>query len=243
MIPVFALHNVTLAYQRHPAVHHVSGVVMPGSLTAITGPNGAGKSTLLRGMAGLLKPQQGTIECSVPLSDIAYLPQAVQLRREFPITALEFVLMGRWQSLGLHGGVSPSCRERALQSLAQVGLQGFDARPLSSLSAGQFQRLLFARLLAQDARTILLDEPFAAIDAPTIARLLAIILQWHAEGRTVLCVLHDYHMIESHFPECIFLARECIAWAPTHAALSSTNRHHAEHFREAWQDTAPTCTA
>ncbi len=130
---------------------------------------------------------------------------------------------------------------RAEEALAAVGLSGFARRPVGSLSAGQFQRLLFARLLVQDAPILLLDEPFTAVDARTAADLLAILRRWHGEGRTILVVLHDLDLVRAEFPEALLLAREKIAWGPTAEALSPANRLRARMMAEAWDEAAPPC--
>jgi zinc/manganese transport system ATP-binding protein len=185
--PQLQFSNVTLGYDRHPAVHHLSGEVSKGALLAVVGPNGAGKSTLFRGVAGILKPLAGAISlCGLDARDIAYLPQTADIDRSFPITVFDFVGTGLWRATGLFGGIGASERARIAKALAAVGLTGFENRTIGTLSGGQMQRLLFARVLLQDARLIVLDEPFNAIDARTAADLLMLVKHWHAEGRTVL---------------------------------------------------------
>ncbi len=236
------LENLTLSYDRHPAVHHMSGVFEPGSLTAVTGPNGAGKSTLLKGIAGILAPGEGRIVLQdVSMDDVAYLPQAADVQDDFPITVLQMVTTGFWKQAGGFGAIDGSLKSRAMEALAAVGLQGFANRQLGSLSAGQFQRALFARVLLQDARLILLDEPFTAIDAETTARLLEIVQRWHSEKRTIICVLHDLDQIRKYFPECLLMARECIAWCRAEEALKPDHLMSARFFREAWQPDSQIC--
>ena len=138
------LSNVTIAQAGRPAVHHVTGEFAPGSLTALVGPNGAGKSTLLRAIAGLHAPAEGRI-ASTP-GQIALLPQQAGMDRSFPIACLDVVLFGLWNQAGAFAPVGHAQRHRAEDALAAVGLSGFARRPVGSLSAGQFQRLLFARL-------------------------------------------------------------------------------------------------
>ena len=174
---------MTLGYGRHPAVHHLQGEIAPGSLTAIVGPNGAGKSTLLKGVVGSLKPLSGRIALSTGArTRIAYLPQASELDRSFPISIYDLVAMGLWSTSGLFGGIGSKDRARIEEAIAAVGLSGFENRAIGTLSGGQMQRALFARLLLQDASLILLDEPFTAIDAKTTADLLALVRRWHDGG-------------------------------------------------------------
>jgi zinc/manganese transport system ATP-binding protein len=234
------LTDVTLSHDRRPAVHHVSGQFRPGSLTALVGPNGAGKTTLLRALAGLHRLDGGRLEAP-PARDIALLAQQSTLDRSFPISCLEVVLMGLWASVGPFRRLPAAGRARAAEALAAVGLEGFAARPIGSLSSGQFQRVLFARLLVQDAPVILLDEPFNAVDARTAADLLALVRRWHGEGRTVIAVLHDLDLVRREFPETLLLARESIAWCDTETALSATNRLRARMMAEAWLEDAGAC--
>ena len=126
-------------------------------------------------------------------------------------------------------------------AIAAVGLSGFERRPIGALSGGQTQRLLFARLMLQDAPVILLDEPFSAIDERTVTDLLALIARWHGEGRTVVAVLHDFEMVRAHFPTCLLLAREKIASGPTGETLSNDNLARARRMSEAFNEDAAAC--
>ena len=194
--------DVTLGYDRHPAVHHLSGEVAPGALLAVIGPNGAGKSTLFRGLVGILRPLAGTItRGGLDVRDIAYLPQIADIDRSFPISVFDFVGTGLWRATGIFGGIGKAAQEKIAQALSAVGLTGFENRGIGTLSGGQMQRMLFARLMLQDARLIVLDEPFNAIDAKTSADLLQLVKHWHTEGRTVLAALHDMDLVRAHFPE------------------------------------------
>lgn len=239
---MIALHDVTIAYERHPAVHHLSGAFAPGSLTAIIGPNGAGKSTLLKALAGLLRPDAGRIERNgLERHRVAYLPQVPELDRRFPISVLDTVATGHWPRVGWHRAIDAPARWAAMEAIAAVGLSGFEARPIGTLSAGQFQRALFARLMLQDAAVILLDEPFNAIDARTVADLVALVERWHREGRTVIAVLHDLEQTRRHFPEALLLARERIAWGKTADVLTPANLERARHMAESWDPHAVYC--
>ncbi len=240
--PYIRLHDLTLGYDRHPAVHHLDGEIAPGALLAVCGPNGAGKSTLLKALTGILKPMGGSIDLGgARARDIGYLPQAAQLDLSFPIDVFDLAAMGLWRRIGLFGGLSRADEEKAHDALAAVGLAGFERRPIGALSGGQTQRLLFARLLLQDAPVLLLDEPFAAIDERTVGDLLDLIARWSGEGRTVVAVLHDFDLIRAHFPQCLLLAREKIAWGPTGAALSDQNLARARLMIEAFDDRAAAC--
>lgn len=234
--------DVTLGYDRHPAVHHLDGEVAQGALLAVIGPNGAGKSTLFRGLAGILKPLAGSIDLGgLDIRDIAYLPQTADIDRTFPISVFDFVGTGLWRTTGFFGGMGKVARDRIAQALSAVGLNGFENRTIGTLSGGQMQRMLFARVLLQDARLIVLDEPFNAIDAKTSADLLALVRRWHAEGRTVLAALHDMELVRANFPETLLLARGPVAWGTTSDVLTADNLAEARRMCEAFDDTASAC--
>lgn len=236
------LDDLTLSYERRPAVHHISGSFMPGSLTAVVGPNGAGKSTLLKALVGTLRPSSGALDLGgLQRRDIAYLPQQTTIDRSFPISVGDTVLLGDWSRSGGFLTVGGAARMRARHALAAVGLEGFDERSIGTLSAGQFQRVLFARMLVQDAKLILLDEPFTAIDQKTTSDLLRLIVQWHDQARTVIAVLHDLEQVGAHFPDVLFLAREVVAWGKAPTVLTPANQLRARAMAEAWTPEAEIC--
>ena len=209
--------NLTLGYDRHPAVHHLDGAVETGALMAVVGPNGAGKSTLFKGIVGVhqaaRRPDRARRAASRRTSPICRRPP--RSTASFPINVYDMVAMGLWHRTGLFGGIGRKARASIEQALAAVGLTGFEDRAIGTLSGGQMQRMLFARLLLQDARVIVLDEPFNAIDAKTSADLFDLVRRWHGEQRTVLAALHDIDFVRTHFPETLLLAREPVAWGAT----------------------------
>jgi zinc/manganese transport system ATP-binding protein len=234
--------DLTLGYDRHPAVHHLSGELPAGSLTAVVGPNGAGKSTLLKGIAGALAPLSGRIV--IPPDEkrrIAYLPQAMDIDRSFPISVYDLVAMGLWSTSGLFGGIGRSEKSRVADAIAAVGLTGFERRAIGTLSGGQMQRALFARLLLQDAAIILLDEPFTAIDTKTTSDLLDVVRRWHSEQRTVVAVLHDLEVVRRVFPDTLLMAREPVAWGATQKVLTAENLLKARQLVEANDPHALVC--
>jgi len=212
--------DISVKYGRVNALRAVSGIFNAGSLTAIAGPNGAGKSTLLKVIAGVVKPSAGSVEiCADCQSRVAYLPQTAYIQRDFPIDVQQAVCTGFWPNGGEGPGVSSDMKALVASALAQVGMDGFEKRQISDLSGGQFQRMLFARVIVQDAPIILLDEPFAAVDAETTARLIRVLMGWHKQGRTIVCVLHDLLMIQKYFPDSFVLAGKCLGHGHTHALL------------------------
>ena len=232
--------DVTLGYHSHPAVHHLSGEVRPGSLTAVVGANGSGKSTLMKGIVGILKPLSGSI-LRDHASRIAYLPQQSELDRSFPSRVIDLVSLGLWPRRGLLGRHTAEDRASMATALSAVGLEGFEKRGIDTLSGGQLQRALFARVLVQDADLILLDEPFNAIDARTVTDLIALIKRWHGEHRTIMVVVHDLDLVRGHFPEALLLARQPVAWGDARQVLAPDNLLRARRFHEAWDENAPWC--
>ena len=237
--PALRLVDLTVSYDRHPAVHHVSAEIPAAQMTAIVGPNGAGKSTLLKALLGLAPRIEGRIECTA--RRIAYLPQQAEIDRSFPISVFDTVLLGRWSRFGGYRSAGKDDLQDTRQAIEAVGLSGFERRTIDTLSVGQFQRVLFARLLLQDADLVLLDEPFAAIDSKTVADLMSVIRRWRAEQRTIVAVLHDLDQVRRDFPNALLLARELVDAGPTSQVLSADNLLRARAMAEAWDDDAAAC--
>ena len=234
--------NATIGYDRHPALHHVSANFPAGSMTAVVGPNGAGKSTLLKAAIGHLRPIEGDVRISgCRRTEIAYLPQLAEIDRTFPLPVFDFVAMGLWHRRGAFGGFRRDDDEDVARALSGVGLIGFEQRPLDTLSGGQLQRVLFARLALQDAPLILLDEPFTAVDDRTIGELMDVVGRWNAEGRTVIAVLHDLDLVRRRFPRALLIARQLIAEGDTADVLTAEHLAAARRHIEAWDEAAPFC--
>lgn len=226
--------NLTLGYDRHPAIHHLHTKIAEGSLTAIVGPNGAGKSTLLKGVVGSLAPMEGKVSFgSLGREDIAYLPQQSDIDRSFPLTVVELVALGLRHEIGAFGRFKNHHRDRVASAISAVGLIGLESRLIDSLSGGQMQRALFARLLLQDAKLVLLDEPFTSIDSRSMTDLIDLVRHWHSEGRTVIAVLHDTETVRAHFPQTMMLARELVSHGPTENVLTAENQFPARQMCEA----------
>ncbi|MCA6216438.1 ATP-binding cassette domain-containing protein [Ideonella sp. B7] len=216
--PSLQLEQVRLCREGRTVLSALTGSFLPGTLTAVIGPNGAGKSTLLEALAGELAPSEGRI-VRAPGLRLGYLPQATRLDRQFPLQVQEVVALGLWPHIGPWGGLDGRARQRVDQALTEVGLAGLGQRPLQTLSTGQFQRMLFARLLAQEAQLLLLDEPFAAMDERTTVELLGLLQRWQAQGRTVVAVLHDLTQVREHFSHTLLLGGAQPVWSTTAAAL------------------------
>ena len=218
------LKNLTVSYNRHPAIHHINGQFAAGSLTAIAGANGAGKSSLLKAIVGINQIESGEVIIDdATQNEIGYLPQVVEVDRDFPLTIKQMVATGFWNKTGAYKKITKQMQDEAEQAIEAVGLSGVCDKSIASLSSGQFQRAMFARLLVQNAKLILLDEPFSAIDTETTESLMKIVQKWHQEGRTIIAVLHDFEQIKRYFPEALLLASKVIAWGKTNEVLSLEN--------------------
>jgi len=210
------LREVTVRYGRRVALEAVSGEFASGSLTAVIGANGAGKSTLLAAIAGVVRLAGGAVECAARRR-LAYLLSAID--RDYPLRLAELIALGGWREIGAFRAPRSTLRQRIGAAAETVGLSGRLERSIGEISVGEFQRALFARLILQDATVILLDEPFAAVDAQTMSVLLDQVTRWHQEGRTVIAVLHDLELVQARFPSTLVLARRCVAWGATEVAL------------------------
>jgi len=212
------LREVTVRYGRRVALEAVNGEFASGSLTAVIGANGAGKSTLLAAITGVVRLAGGRVECAARRR-LAYLPQLSAIDRDYPLSVAELISLGGWREIGAFRAPRSALRQRIAAAAETVGLSGRLERSIGEISVGEFQRALFARLILQDATVILLDEPLAAVDAQTMSVLLDQITRWHEDGRTVIAVLHDLDLVQARFPSTLVLARRCLAWGPTEAAL------------------------
>ena len=212
-VPPVTLDQVELRHGLRVIVSGISGTFEPGSLTALIGPNGAGKTTLLRALAGLHPLTAGRIDMEgLEARDIALLAQGSHLDRSFPITCLDVVALAT-NRLGPFRALSVARMAAARAALERVGLADMSNRQIQALSAGQFQRVLFARTILQDASLILLDEPFTAVDTATTRVLMSVIETWHAQGRTVIAVLHDMDIVRRCFPHTLSLTADGAVWS------------------------------
>jgi zinc/manganese transport system ATP-binding protein len=234
-MPAVRVDNLSVGYDRHPAVAGLSGVFANASLTAVVGPNGSGKSTLLKALAGHSKPLAGLVDLGgVKPSEIAYLPQVHGLDLKFPLTLEDLVGFGFIGQRGLFGSFKRQDRERLNALMVQAGLEGLERRPIGSVSGGQLQRALFARVMAQDAKLVLLDEPFNGIDARAAEDLAQLMARWPDEGRTVIAVLHDLDVVRRLCPQSLVMARQAVAWGPTDGAIAPDQLTRARKLAESW---------
>ena len=190
-----------------------------GKLVGIIGPNGAGKSTLLKVLLGMVKPLAGKLHCfGQPLKKtkkrVAYVPQRSSVDWDFPITAFELVLMGRYGKLGYFIWPKKTDREAAKNALELVGMSAFANRQISQLSGGQQQRLFLARALLQEADLYLMDEPFSGVDMSTEKTLIGLMDKLKSTGKTLLVVHHDLSTVDAYFDWVIMLNTCMVACGP-----------------------------
>jgi ABC-type Mn2+/Zn2+ transport system ATPase subunit len=220
--------NVSVHYGRVHALESLTMDIPCGSLTAIAGPNGAGKSTLLKAILGWVKLSSGEIRIgdSHPqhvLPRLAYLPQRQLIDWDFPITVREVVEQGRYPSLRLGRRMTATDKDRVERAIEELGIEELARRQIRMLSGGQQQRVFLARALAQGADIFLLDEPFSGLDLFATEELTHILLNWRAQGRTVLAAIHDLELAKRHFEHGILLATHLVAAGPVAEALSREN--------------------
>ncbi len=230
------LQNLGISYTRNTIISDLSCHLEAPSLWAMAGPNGAGKSTLLKTLLGLQKPVKGkiTLHGFCPC-DVAYLSQQNHLDRRFPLTVGDTIAMGLFREVGIFRRYTKEQREKMQFALDQVGLSSFAKTSLQALSGGQFQRVLFARLILQDAPVIFLDEPFTGVDGRTMEDLMGLLHTWVKEGRLVIAVLHDLDLVQDHFPHTLLLARHFYKCGLTSDVLTKENMRQAIVASRQWE--------
>lgn len=211
------------------ALKDISLEIAEGEFVGVIGPNGSGKTTLCRAVLGLMRPLEGSLQifdCACQelrchhRARIGYLPQKGALDRDFPITVLEAVMMGRYGALGVLRRPGQQDRALSLQALENVGMLDHRDTALGHLSGGQQQRVLIARALAQQPQVLLLDEPTTGIDITTQHSVLDLIRRLHQDlGLTVLLITHDINMIRSHVDRLVLLKTRLYAAGPPEEVL------------------------
>ncbi|QFI36837.1 metal ABC transporter ATP-binding protein [Moritella marina ATCC 15381] len=213
--------SLSVYYQNNIALSNISTTLDDGDLVAIVGPNGAGKSTLLKSIMQQITIKSGSIDLGdLSLKNIAYLPQSSQIDHTFPITVTEFVSAGAWQRTSFWRVFSKHEQHLLKQALAKVDLEDMAGRQISQLSGGQFQRMLFARMLLQNAEILLLDEPFGGVDAQTTELLMRVVQECQQQGKTVIAVIHDLALVQRYFPTTLLVATNLIAAGKTADVLT-----------------------
>jgi manganese/zinc/iron transport system ATP- binding protein len=218
--------GLTVSYRSAPVLWEVDCAFPVGHLSAIVGPNGAGKSTLLKAALGLVPADAGRVlidgvEGRGALDRVAYVPQAESVDWDFPITVREVVEMGRYRSTGWFRRVGRADRAIAAECLERVGMAGFGKRQIGQLSGGQRQRVFLARALAQRAPVLVMDEPFAGIDARTQEDLLGLLGELRDAGGSVVVVHHDMALVRAAFDWTLLLNVRVLDCGPTADVLTA----------------------
>ncbi|AKI93247.1 manganese ABC transporter ATP-binding protein MntB [Bacillus subtilis] len=227
MFPV-ELDNVTVAYHKKPVLQDISLQVPEGKLIGIIGPNGAGKSTLIKTILGLVPRASGDIsiygkDYKDQRTRIGYVPQRGSVDWDFPTSALDVVLMGRYGRIGLLKRPKKADVEMAKAALAKVGMLDYAKRQISQLSGGQQQRVFLARALCQNADIYFMDEPFAGVDAATERAIMTLLAELKEKGKTVLVVHHDLQTAEDYFDWILLLHFKKIAFGPAENVFTIEN--------------------
>jgi manganese/zinc/iron transport system ATP- binding protein len=225
---ILEVEQLTVNYEKTSVLWDINFVIPEKKIVGILGPNGAGKSTLLKALLGLLKPLSGHISFfGKPLAEVrqkvGYVPQRSSVDWDFPITAFDLVMMGRYGKMGLLKWASKEDRAATRRALEQVEMLEFADRQIGQLSGGQQQRLFIARALVQDADIYLLDEPFAGIDMATEKTLLALFKTLREKEKTLLIVHHNLSATENYFDWLILLNTCLIATGPVEEVFNEQN--------------------
>ena len=223
------IEGLNVNYGKTPVLWDVSFRIPKGLLVGIIGPNGAGKSTLLKAMLRLTPIVSGRMDLlGEPLfskirQKVAYVPQRGSVDWDFPITAFEVVLMGRYGRLGLFRRPRKADKDAAYQALDRVGMLPFASRQIGQLSGGQQQRLFIARALVQNADLFILDEPFAGVDLTTEKSMIELLKKQKEEKKTVFVVHHDLPTVEEYFDWVVILNTRLIAFGPVEQVFTKEN--------------------
>jgi manganese/zinc/iron transport system ATP- binding protein len=228
--PAVEVENLTVAYGSRSALSGVNAHMEKGQIVGVIGPNGAGKSTLLKAIVGLVPVVRGNISihgkpASRQRHEVAYVPQREEVNWEFPVSVEDVVLMGRYGRIGWFRRAGSDDRRQVDEALEMVDLTDIRDRHINQLSGGQQQRVFLARALAQDASVLLLDEPLSGVDATSQERILQLLHDLAAAGRTVVMATHDLSSAACNCHCVCCLNHEMVAMGPPAETLSKDNLH------------------
>ncbi len=220
------VHDLTVSYNKKPVLWNIDLSIPKGTLAGIIGPNGAGKSTLVKSIMGLLEPSSGYVRLfGLPLEktrqQVSYVPQRESVDWDFPASALDVVIMGRYAKLGLFKRPRKSDKEIAMECLRKVGMERFYKRQIAQLSGGQQQRVFLARALAQKTAIYFMDEPFAGVDAATESAIIKILQEMRNQGKTIIVVHHDLQSAQQYFDWIVLLNMRMVAHGPIEKVFTS----------------------
>ncbi|WP_035246996.1 metal ABC transporter ATP-binding protein [Desulfogranum mediterraneum] len=216
--------HLTVSYHARAALLDVSVSIEPDQLVGVIGPNGAGKSTFIKAILGFVKPDIGSVlingrNVQRVKGQVAYVPQRGSVDWDFPITVQEVALMGRYQKIPWYTSPRKRDRQAAVEALEMVRMADFADRQIGELSGGQQQRVFLARALAQGSEILLLDEPFAGVDAATERAILDVLGRAKEVGKTLVVVHHDLATAGEYFDKLLLIKQRLYAYGPPEAVL------------------------
>jgi manganese/zinc/iron transport system ATP- binding protein len=222
--------NLTISYNKKPAIKGINLEIESGNIIGIIGPNGAGKSTLLKGILSLLQKDTGEVKINgrdaiKERSKIAYIPQKEQFDWDFPINVFDVVMMGRYPYLKIFGLPTEADRTIVNESLEKIEMDKYSKTQIRNLSGGQQQRIFLARALAQQSDIYFLDEPFVGVDAKTESAIFKLIKELKEIGKTILIVHHDLSKVKEYFDKVILINQTLIAFGETEKVFTSELIH------------------
>jgi len=223
-----SIHDMTVAYDRRPVLWDVDLDLPEGQLIGIIGPNGAGKSTMIKAVQNLVPRVSGFVHIyGKPYEDqrnlVGYVPQRESVDWDFPVSALDVVLMGRYRKIGWFRWITKEHKYAAMEALEKVGMHDFAHRQISQLSGGQQQRVFLARALVQDAKLYLMDEPLAGVDMATEQAIFTLLKELREQKKTVLVVHHDLQTVKKYFDSVILLNMRIVAMGKTSEVFTEEN--------------------
>ena len=219
--------NLTVTYKDTPALDNINVTLTNSKIIGIVGPNGAGKSTLIKAVLNIIS-SKGIIKIDDKLSkdqlgSVAYVEQKINIDYNFPIKVRECVSLGIYPKIGLFKNLNKSDWQKVDEALKLVGLEEFSNRQISELSGGQFQRVLIARCLVQEAKYIFLDEPFIGIDSVSEEIIMNTLRELRDNGHTILIVHHDLRKVHAYFDEVLLLNKKLISYGSTKETFTREN--------------------
>jgi len=222
--PAIKIENLTVSYGPRPALLDVSVTIERGRLVGVIGPNGAGKSTLIKAILGFLKRDFGRVEVmGMPAEKargiVAYVPQRGAVDWDYPVTVRDVAMMGRYGNIPWWRDPGRDDRRIVREALEMVRMSEFSDRQIGQLSGGQQQRVFMARALAQATDVLLLDEPFAGVDAATEHAILDVLERAKTAGRTLVVVHHDLATAAEYFDTLMLLKQRLYAYGPPEIVL------------------------
>jgi manganese/iron transport system ATP-binding protein len=230
-----AVDGVTVTYSTGlTALEDASFVLPEGSITALVGVNGSGKSTLFNAIMGFVPLAGGRVEilgmdrdAALARNLVAYVPQAEAVDWSFPVLVADVVMMGRYGHMTWLRRPSPRDRAAVAEALARVDMAVLADRQIGELSGGQKKRVFIARALAQEARVILLDEPFTGVDVTTEAAMVRLLQDLRDEGRLMLISTHNLGSVPEFCDRAILINRRILAAGPTDEVFTQANLERA----------------